>query len=108
MSFIFGKGVNTTTRADKIASFQSTTCDFGTPLPIIYGTAKRGPNLINFQDFYAKEVKTRQKTGKKSSSTTINYHYYVYKSTDLNNWTQIYYSTSGAYVFVSEENGGLY
>ena len=78
MSFIFGKGVNTTTRADKIAAFQSTTCDFGTPLPIIYGTAKRGPNLINFQDFYAKEVKTRQKTGKKSSSTTINYHYYVY------------------------------
>lgn len=44
----------------------------------------------------------------KWTSDHPNYHYYVYKSTDLNNWTQIYYSTSGAYVFVSEENGGLY
>ena len=78
MSFIFGKRVNTTTQAEKIASFQSTTCDFGTPLPIIYGTAKRSPNLINFQDFYAQQIKTTQKTGKRSSATSINYKYYVY------------------------------
>ena len=78
MSFIFGHGVSTTTRADKIAAFQSTTCEFGTPLPICYGTCKRGSNLINYQDFFAKEVKTTQKTGKRSSSTSINYKYFVY------------------------------
>lgn len=78
MSFIFGKRINTVTQAEKIASFQSTTCDFGTPLPIIYGRAKRSPNLINFQDFYAMPIETRQKTGKRSSSTQIDYHYYVY------------------------------
>lgn len=78
MSFLFGKKTNVTTAAEKIASFQSTTCDFGTPLPIIYGTAKRSPNLINYQDFYAKQNVSRQKTGKKSYSTSINYDYYVY------------------------------
>ena len=77
MSFLF-KGVNTTQAADKISAFMSTTCDFGTPLPICYGTCKRSPNLINYQDFYAKPVVTRVKTGKRSSSTTIDYSYYVY------------------------------
>ena len=77
MSFLFGGSANVTTKAEKM-SFQNTTCDWGTPLPIVYGTAKRSPNLINFQDFYAKEVKTRQKTGKKGSSTSINYQYFVY------------------------------
>lgn len=42
------------------------------------------------------------------TSSSPNYHYYIYKSTDLNNWTQIYYSNSGAQVFVPEENGGLF
>lgn len=78
MSGLFGKRVNTVTQADKISSFQSTTCDFGTPLPLIYGTAKRSPNLINFQDFTAQEIVTTQKTGKKSSSTSIDYKYFVY------------------------------
>ncbi len=78
MSALFGGGVNTTTVADKIAAFQSTTCDFGTPLPICYGTCKRAPNLINFQDFTPKAIAHTQKTGKDSSSTTINYQYYVY------------------------------
>lgn len=78
MSLIFGKRVNVTSQADKIAAFQSTTCDFGTPLPILYGTAKRGPNLINFQDFTTTEKKTTTKTGKRSSSTQIDYEYSVY------------------------------
>ena len=78
MSFIFGKKINTTTAAEKISAFQSTTCEFGTPLPLAYGTCKRGPNLINFQDFTPVEIVTTQKTGKRSSSTTINYKYYVY------------------------------
>lgn len=78
MSGLFGGGSHVTTQADKIASFQATTCDFGTPLAICYGTCKRGPNLINFQDFQIEEIETTTKTGKNSSSTTINYRYYVY------------------------------
>ncbi len=78
MSGLFGGGSHVTTRADKIASFQATTCDFGTPLAICYGTSKRGPNLINWQDFTAREIVTRTKTGKNSSSTSINYQYYTY------------------------------
>ncbi len=78
MSGLFGGGSHVTTRADKIASFQATTCDFGTPLAICYGTGRRGPNLINWQDFTAREVVTRTKTGKNSSSTSINYQYYTY------------------------------
>lgn len=77
MGFLFG-GVKTTTRADKIASFQSTACEFGSPLPIAYGTCKLAPNLINYQDFTTIENKTTVKTGKHSSSTTIDYDYYVY------------------------------
>ena len=77
MSFIFG-GSKTTTRAEKIASFQSTACEFGSPLPIAYGTCKMAPNLINYQDFTTIENRTTVKTGKHSSATTIDYDYYVY------------------------------
>lgn len=66
------------TRADKIDSFQATKCEFGTPLPIAYGTCKLAPNLISYFDFYAQEHKSTVKTGKKSSSTSIDYKYYVY------------------------------
>lgn len=78
MSWLFGRRTNVTNAADKINAFQSTTCDFGTPLPIVFGTARRSPNLINYQDFDAEEIKTRVKTGKRSSSTQIDYKYYVY------------------------------
>ena len=71
------KKQSTTTRADKIASFQSTTCDFGTPLRIAYGTCKISPNLINYQDFTTVEKRTTTKSGK-SKSTQIDYQYYVY------------------------------
>lgn len=74
----FAPKVNMTTRADKIASFQSTACEFGSPLPIAYGTCKMSPNLINYQDFTTNEIRTTVKTGKRSKSTTIDYDYYVY------------------------------
>lgn len=77
MSF-FAPKMNTTQRAEKIDTFQATKCDFGTPLPIAYGTCKLGPNVINWQDFEAQERKTVTKTGKKSKSTTYDYAYYVY------------------------------
>lgn len=71
------KGVSTTTRADKINQFQSTICEYGAVVPDIVGTTKIAPNLINWQDFYTKEISTTTKQGK-AKSTTINYDYYVY------------------------------
>lgn len=66
-----------TTRADRISNFQATTCDYGTPVMDIFGTTKIAPNVINWQDFYAREIRKTVKSGK-SKSTTINYRYYVY------------------------------
>lgn len=77
MSF-FAPKTKMTQEAQKINSFQSSKCEFGTPLPIAYGTCRLSPNVINYQDFYAQQIVTTQKTGKKSSSTSIDYKYYVY------------------------------
>lgn len=66
-----------TTRADRISNFQATCCDYGTPVLDIFGTTKIAPNVINWQDFYSREIRKTVKSGK-SKSTTINYRYYVY------------------------------
>ena len=66
-----------TSRSSKIDSFQSTVCEFGTPVPLLYGTCKVAPNLICYQDFTTRERRVTQKSGK-SKSTTITYLYYVY------------------------------
>lgn len=74
----FFKGPSFTRRSDKIEGLQSTVCDFGTPVPLLYGTCKVSPNLICYQDFETKEKRVTQKSGKHSKSTTITYLYYVY------------------------------
>lgn len=66
-----------TSRSSKIDAFQSTVCEFGTPVPLLYGTCKVAPNLICYQDFTTRERRVTQKSGK-SKSTTITYLYYVY------------------------------
>lgn len=71
------KGAKFTSRSNKIDAFQSTVCDFGTPVPLLYGTCKVSPNLMCYQDFETKERRVTQKSGK-SKSTTITYLYYVY------------------------------
>lgn len=71
------KGAKFTSRSQKIDAFQSTVCEFGTPVPLLYGTCKVSPNLMCYQDFETKEKRTTQKSGK-SKSTTITYLYYVY------------------------------
>lgn len=71
------KGTKFTSRSQKIDAFQSTVCEFGTPVPLLYGTCKVSPNLMCYQDFETKEKRTTQKSGK-SKSTTITYLYYVY------------------------------
>lgn len=75
MGFLF-KRSNSTTRADRISSFQATTCDFGTPVPLLYGTSKIAPNLIKYDNFRAVERRTTTKSGK-SKSTQIDYEYYA-------------------------------
>lgn len=71
------KGAKFTSRSQKIDAFQSTVCEFGTPVPLLFGTCKVSPNLMCYQDFETKEKRTTQKSGK-SKSTTITYLYYVY------------------------------
>lgn len=71
------KGAKFTSRSQKTDAFQSTVCEFGTPVPLLYGTCKVSPNLMCYQDFETKEKRTTQKSGK-SKSTTITYLYYVY------------------------------
>lgn len=71
------KKSNFTSRSNKIDAFQSTVCEFGTPVPLLYGTCKVAPNLICYQDFTTREKRVTQKSGK-SKSTTITYLYYVY------------------------------
>lgn len=71
------KKTSITNRSNKIDAFQSTVCEFGTPVPLLYGTCKISPNLICYQDFETKEKRVTQKSGK-SKSTTITYLYYVY------------------------------
>ena len=71
------KKTNFTSRSNKIDAFQSTVCEFGTPVPLLYGTCKVAPNLICYQDFTTRERRVTQKSGK-SKSTTITYLYYVY------------------------------
>ena len=71
------KKTSFTSRSNKIDSFQSTVCEFGTPVPLLYGTCKVAPNLICYQDFTTRERRVTQKSGK-SKSTTITYLYYVY------------------------------
>lgn len=66
-----------TSRSNKIDAFQSTVCEFGTPVPLLFGTCKVAPNLICYQDFTTRERRVTQKSGK-SKSTTITYLYYVY------------------------------
>lgn len=74
----FFRGPSFTRRSDKIEGLQSTVCDFGTPVPLLYGTCKVSPNLICYQDFTTREKRVTQKSGKHSKSTTITYLYYVY------------------------------
>lgn len=66
-----------TSRSNKIDAFQSTVCEFGTPVPLLYGTSKVSPNLMCYQDFTTKEKKTTQKSGK-AKSVSITYLYSVY------------------------------
>ena len=71
------KKTSFTSRSNKIDAFQSTVCEFGTPVPLLFGTCKVAPNLICYQDFTTRERHVTQKSGK-SKSTTITYLYYVY------------------------------
>lgn len=73
----FFRGSSFTSRSDKIEAFQSTVCEFGTPVPLLYGTCKIAPNLMCYQDFTTKERRVTHKSGK-AKSTTITYLYYVY------------------------------
>ena len=55
MGFLFGKGKNTTNRADMIADFQINTASYGEVVPEILGTTRVSGNIIDYEDFTAHE-----------------------------------------------------
>lgn len=70
--------VKTSTKSDKIEAFQATVCEFGLAVPALYGRCKTAPNLINYQDFTAKEKKETKHNGKaKNTTTTYLYSAYI-------------------------------
>lgn len=77
MSF-FAPKQNIKQQSEKINKFQATKCEFGSALPVAYGTCQLSPNTINYQDFTSVKNKKKIRTGKNSSTTTISYQYWVY------------------------------
>lgn len=79
MGFLFGKGKNTTNRADMIADFQINTASYGEVVPEILGTTRVSGNIIDYDDFTAHEHKSTTRTGKGGGSkhTEITYTYTV-------------------------------
>ena len=73
------KGHNVTHRADKIASFQVATAEYGATVPEVLGTTRLAGNVIFYDDFTAHEHRETQKAGKggRSKVTTITYTYTV-------------------------------
>lgn len=79
MGFIFGRGKNTTNRADLIGDFQINTASYGEVVPEILGTTRVSGNIIDYEDFTAHEHKSTIRTGKGGGSkhTEITYTYTV-------------------------------
>lgn len=79
MGFLFGKGKNTTNRADMIADFQINTASYGEVVPEILGTTRVSGNVIDYDDFTAHEHQSTTRTGKGGGSkhTEITYTYTV-------------------------------
>lgn len=79
MGFLFGRGKNTTNRADMIADFQINTASYGEVVPEILGTTRVNGNIIDYEDFTAHEHKSTTRTGKGGGSkhTEITYTYTV-------------------------------
>ena len=79
MGFLFSRGRNTTNRADMIADFQINTASYGEVVPEILGTTRVSGNIIDYEDFTAREYKSTTRTGKGGGSkhTEITYTYTV-------------------------------
>lgn len=79
MGFLFGRGKNTTNRADMIADFQINTASYGEVVPEILGTTRVSGNIIDYEDFTAHEHRNTTRTGKGGGSkhTDITYTYTV-------------------------------
>lgn len=65
-----------TIRNTRLAGLQYSVSTYGQPVPIVYGTTRIPGNLIDYDDFTAIPVKTKQRIGKQSV-TNIDYRYTV-------------------------------
>lgn len=79
MGFLFMRGRNVTTRADRIGDFQINSASYGETVPVVLGTTRLSGNIIQWEDFTAHEHRHTQRTGKGggSKSTQIDYTYTV-------------------------------
>lgn len=81
MGGIFGSNTVTETRADRINEFQLNQSSYGEFVPIIFGTTRISPNVIDWADFQSHEHREEQtsggKGGSKQTSVSITYTYTV-------------------------------
>lgn len=81
MSGIFGGNTYTETRADRLNEFQLNQSSYGEFVPVIFGTTRVSPNVIDWADFQSHEHREEQtqggKGGGKQTSVSITYTYTV-------------------------------
>src|SRR4051812_17963669 len=70
MSGMFGKG-STSSGIEKLATIQISTSCYGHAKPIVYGTTRIAANMIDYDDFTSKKVKS----GGKGGGSTTGYTY---------------------------------
>lgn len=81
MSGLFGNNTYTETRADRINEFQLNQSSYGEFVPVIFGTTRISPNVVDWADFQSHEHKEEQssggKGGSKQTSVSVTYTYTV-------------------------------
>ncbi len=81
MSGVFGGNTYTETRAERINEFQLNQSSYGEFVPVIFGTTRISPNVIDWADFQSHEHREEQtqggKGGGKQTSVSITYTYTV-------------------------------
>ncbi|EHL65465.1 phage tail protein [Cloacibacillus evryensis] len=81
MSGLFGNNSYTETRADRINEFQLNQSSYGEFVPVVFGTTRISPNVVDWADFQSHEHKEEQssggKGGSKQTSVSVTYTYTV-------------------------------
>lgn len=81
MGGLFGSNTYSETRAERINEFQLNQSSYGEFVPVIFGTTRLSPNVIDWADFQSHEHREEQtsggKGGSKQTNVSITYTYTV-------------------------------